>query len=105
MYCEKFSYLHRGSKSLAFRVPKSKWLRTLISKTGTLVAPSANPEGLKPARTVKAASNYFSDHVDFYLDGGALNKKPSTIIRFKKGGFTLERKGETSEKFIRKVFD
>ena len=38
-------YLTRGKPNLAFRLPESKMLRSLIAKTGPLVAPSANPEG------------------------------------------------------------
>ena len=102
---KRFWYLHRGSKSLAFRMPKNKWLKAFILKTGPLVAPSANPEGLTPACTMNEAFNYFGDDIDFYLDGGVLNKKPSTIIRFKKGSFVLERKGATSEQFIRSIFN
>src|SRR3989344_5259641 len=48
----KFEYLHRGAKSLAFRLPKTKWLRNLLQKTGPLVAPSANPEKKPPAETI-----------------------------------------------------
>ncbi len=43
---KKFYYLHRGTKSLAFRLPKQVWLRKFLAKTSPLVAPSANPEGL-----------------------------------------------------------
>ncbi len=46
---KKFKYLHRGTKTLAFRWPKNKWLQNLLKKTGPLVAPSANPEGRTPA--------------------------------------------------------
>ncbi|NUQ57357.1 MAG: L-threonylcarbamoyladenylate synthase, partial [Candidatus Paceibacter sp.] len=46
---EKFYYLHRGSNSLAFRLPNDEYLRDLISQTGPLVAPSANLEGMPPA--------------------------------------------------------
>jgi len=43
----KFSYLHRGQKTLAFRLPKDKKLIQLLKITGPLVAPSANKEGSK----------------------------------------------------------
>jgi len=38
----EFYYLHRGTRSLAFRLPKDKGLINLLKKTGPLVAPSAN---------------------------------------------------------------
>ena len=90
---EKFRYLHRGAHSLAFRLPKKKWLRELLKKTGPLVAPSANPEGKKPAATLKEAKDYFGNGVDFYLGGGRLKSKPSTIIRLDKNQIEVIRKG------------
>lgn len=49
---KELEYLHRGKKSLAFRLPKDRILCDLIKKTGPLVAPSANPEG-SPSRIIK----------------------------------------------------
>lgn len=77
---KKFEYLHRGTKSLAFRMPKNKKLRELLQRTGPLVAPSANPQGLKPAHTIMEAKKYFAEHVDFYLAGGRKKGKPSRVI-------------------------
>jgi len=77
---KKFSHLHRGKKSLAFRIPKPKWLRELLRKTGPLVAPSCNLARKAPAKTIKEAKKYFDKKVDFYFDGGELSKKPSTLI-------------------------
>ena len=42
---KQFEYLHRGTKSLAFRYPKDVFLQKLLKKTGPQVAPSANPQG------------------------------------------------------------
>ena len=77
---EKFKYLHRNTKSLAFRLPKKSSLRRLIKITGPLVAPSANPQGLPPARTAKEAQMYFGDAVDFYKRGGRPKSKSSTLV-------------------------
>lgn len=77
---KKFAYLHRGTKTLAFRLPGKKSLRALIEKVGPLVAPSANPEGKSPAKTVRAAKRYFGKRVDFYLDGGRMAGKPSKLV-------------------------
>ncbi len=87
---KKFSYLHRGKSSLAFRLPKPRWLRNLIEKTGPLAAPSANPEGLKPASSIKEAKRYFGKTVDFYLRG-RINKKPSTLVAIKNGKVIVKR--------------
>ncbi len=77
----KFEYLHRGSGSIAFRLPDKKDLIELIQETGPLVAPSANVEGEKPAATIAEARNYFGNEVDFYIDGGELNNQPSTLLK------------------------
>lgn len=83
---EKFKYLHRGKKSLAFRMPNNQKLLEILKKTGPLVAPSANFEKEKPPETVEETKKYFGDKVSFYIDGGILKSKPSTIIRLYKDG-------------------
>lgn len=93
--CEEaeFFYLHRGTKTLAFRMPKDQWLRDLIAQTGPLVAPSANPEGLPPAKTIAEAQEYFGNDVDFYEDDGRRHSEPSTLITIKDGKVIVLRQG------------
>ncbi len=89
---ESFSYLHRGTKTLAFRLPSSQDLQDLIMKTGPLIAPSANPEGLPPAQNIDEAKNYFGlpaqtgNSIDLYLDRGTIVSKASKVIRLHKDG-------------------
>ena len=90
---EKFSYLHRGTKSLAFRIPDKSDLRELLKTAGPLIAPSANIEGNPPAQTIAEARNYFGGKIDFYIDGGELLGEPSTIIKFEAGGIKIVRPG------------
>lgn len=90
---KKFSYLHRSTKTLAFRLPKKEFLLALLKKTGPLLAPSANPEGLAPALTIAQAKKYFGDEVDFYVNIGKLNKKPSTLVRIKNNQVEVLRQG------------
>lgn len=78
---ERFRYLHRGINSLTFRLPKDFWLIEFLKQTGPLVAPSANPEGLPPAKNITEAKKYFNGLVDYYLDGGELNNPPSKLIK------------------------
>jgi L-threonylcarbamoyladenylate synthase len=80
----KFHYLHRGTNSLALRLPKSVWLRNILKQTGPLVAPSANIEGKKPAYTIAEAKKYFGSRADFYLDRGRLYAFPSILIEIKR---------------------
>ncbi|HEU0085628.1 MAG TPA: L-threonylcarbamoyladenylate synthase [Candidatus Paceibacterota bacterium] len=78
---EDFKYLHRGTKSLAFRLPASEHLRELLEKVGPLIAPSANREGHDPALTIEEARKYFGDEVSLYLDAGTVEGKASRVIR------------------------
>ncbi|MDD5639526.1 MAG: L-threonylcarbamoyladenylate synthase [Candidatus Pacebacteria bacterium] len=88
---KRFKYLHRGKRSLAFRVPNEKWLLKLISRVGPIVVPSANIQGFETAKTISEAYKYFGEKA-IYIDGGKLNKKPSTIVSFE-DGFKIIRKG------------
>jgi L-threonylcarbamoyladenylate synthase len=83
---KKFKYLNRGGGSLAFRFPKKKFIISFLEKTGPLVAPSANPEGLPPAQNAKEAQKYFGEKVDFYLSSGKPKMRPSKIILIDKSG-------------------
>src|SRR5205814_332255 len=85
---EKFKYLHRGKKSLAFRMPKNKSLLEILKQTGPLVAPSANFEGEKFAENIEEAKKYFGENVFYseaassvYKDNGEIKSKSSTLIK------------------------
>ncbi len=80
----KFRYLHRGTKTLAFRVPNNKKLRVFLKRTGPLIAPSANISGKPPAKTITEARKYFGERVDFYVNGGKITGSPSMILEIKR---------------------
>jgi L-threonylcarbamoyladenylate synthase len=80
-------------KNIAFRYPKNKKLLELLKKTGPLVAPSANKEGENPAESIKKAKEYFKDSIDFYLGGGTLKSKPSTLLKIEKEKIEILREG------------
>lgn len=90
----KFKYLHRGTKKLAFRIPKSTFLIDLLKKTGPLVAPSANPQGKNPAKNTEEARKYFGGSVDFYTGKKILKSKGSTIIEWRGELFKPIREGD-----------
>lgn len=90
---KKFVHLHRGTKTLAFRVPKPAWFRKVLEETGPIIAPSANLEGEPPALTIRAAKKYFGKNVDFYADAGPLVSKPSTLIKIAQGNVAVLREG------------
>lgn len=78
---ENFNYLHKGTYSLAFRIPQNIDIKNLLIQTGPLIAPSANISGLPSSKNIKQAQEYFGDLVDIYIDGGELLGNASRIIR------------------------
>ena len=84
-------WLLRGQDTLAYRLPADVPLRQLISLTGPLVAPSANPQSLEPATSIQQAIDFFGDLVDFYVNGGeVIDTAPSQLLRINSDG-ALER--------------
>ena len=90
----EFRYLHRGTDTVAFRLPEKNQLIDLLKEVGPLVAPSANPEGKEPAKTIEEAKGYFGDKVDFYLDEGQVLGLPSTLVAVENGKPVVKRSGE-----------
>ncbi|MGC9120887.1 MAG: L-threonylcarbamoyladenylate synthase [Sulfurihydrogenibium sp.] len=92
----KFSYLHRGKNSLAFRIPDdSVFLAFLREVARPVVAPSANPSELTPAEDINKAIEYFQDKIDLYIDGGkVLENIPSTIVKVENGKVKILREGK-----------
>lgn len=86
------SWILRGGNSVAYRLVRDPALREIIAQTGPVIAPSANPEGLPPARTIAEAKAYFGDAIDAYIDGGSVpeSMQPSQIIRVHDDG-TIDR--------------
>ena len=91
---ERFFFLHRGTKMLAFRVPDHAWLRDVLRETGPLIAPSANPQGKPVARILDEARSYFGFRADFYADGGKLAGESSTLVRFEGNQIQVLRAGK-----------
>lgn len=94
---KNFSYLHRGTKKIAFRLitKKNKNLFNLLKKVGPIATSSANPEGLKPAETISEAKKYFGDKIDLYISTGRKRGKPSTLIEYKNNRIVVIRQGGT----------
>ncbi len=94
-----FSYLHRGTGSLAFRLParlpgpRNKKLVGFLKKIGPLVAPSANWEGSEYSKTIKEAQGYFGAKVNFYVDAGTKRSLPSTLIEIRNSKVMVLREG------------
>lgn len=98
-----YTYLHRGTNTLAFRVPDNCALQSFLEKTGPLVAPSANVAGERPALTVADAYTYFGDNVDFYVDQGARKENPSTVVMLEGNVLDILREGAVPESSLREM--
>ena len=81
----KYGHLTRGTGSIAFRVAGTQVLQDILSISGPIIAPSANPDALAPATTVQQAYEYFGDTIDFYIDGGICDEPPSTVVHVSNG--------------------
>lgn len=84
-----------GWETQAVRVPASPWLAALLAAVGEpLYAPSANPQGLAPARTPEEAWNMFGAGVDLYIGTAAVGDGlPSTLVTWTDGDWRLLRQG------------
>ncbi|WP_297455875.1 L-threonylcarbamoyladenylate synthase [Persephonella sp.] len=99
---DKFEYLHRGQKSLAFRIPDNdEFIQFLKTLKLPVIAPSANPERKKPASDIQEAIRYFGNKVNLYIDKGKLEGKPSTIVKVK-DGLKILREGSKDIEEIKK---
>ncbi len=96
--CDKpeLTYLHRGTKTLAFRLPADDEFRAFLRETGPLIAPSANPEGKSPATTIAEARTYFGEMVDSYQEAGILSGAPSTLVTIEEGKIRILREGSVT---------
>lgn len=80
-------WIQRGNQSVAYRLPDDSRLQQLLTSTGPLIAPSANPQGQPPAMTIQEAIKYFGDSVDFYVDGGQVhNATASQLLQVQPNG-------------------
>lgn len=90
---DNFSYLHRGTKKLAFRFPSNKLLLKILKKTGPLISTSANLSNQPPAINLNQAKKYFNKQINFCVDAGKILSKPSTVIEINKGKVQVLRQG------------
>jgi tRNA threonylcarbamoyl adenosine modification protein (Sua5/YciO/YrdC/YwlC family) len=92
---DSLAYLHQGTGHGAFRVVADAPLRALLEQTGPLLTTSANHPGQPPAANMAEARIYFTDKVDFYVDGGNRSDRPaSTVARLRADGtFEIKRPG------------
>ena len=98
--------LTAGTGTIGIRVPAHPAARALVAGAGgPLTAPSANPPGAEPPRTVEAARAYFGDAVAVYVDGGALPGGASTVASVEQGQLRVLRAGPIPESVLRAALD
>jgi L-threonylcarbamoyladenylate synthase len=97
---QEWAYLHRGKKSLAFRMPRDAWLTDFLSLSGPIIAPSANMQGKDPIRRGDQAQAMFGKKVSLILDHGLLERQPSTLISFVRNDILVLREGAVSRTTI-----
>lgn len=71
----------KDNKSMAVRLPKNEFLLSILKETGPLISTSANISSHCVVKTINDAINIFSDELDFYVDGGILDSRPSNIYK------------------------
>jgi L-threonylcarbamoyladenylate synthase len=98
--------LTAGTGTIGVRVPAHATARALVAGLGRPVtAPSANPPGAEPPRTLAAARAYFGDAVAVYLDGGVLPGGASTVASVDDGELRVLRAGPVPESALRAALD
>jgi L-threonylcarbamoyladenylate synthase len=90
---KKWSYLHRETYSLAFRIPNNTLLLELLAETGPITSTTVNLSGKKPSETIKEAFTVFKQNVDLYVEHGRMVSTPSTIVSFVEKKPTIIREG------------
>ncbi|MFQ5405726.1 MAG: L-threonylcarbamoyladenylate synthase [Candidatus Micrarchaeia archaeon] len=87
-----------SSNSVAFRISSNDFLRSLCRASAVpVVATSANLSGEKPVFDFEKAKNLFYGKVDLLVDGGKLEKTPSsTIVSLTGENPVLLRRGPVS---------
>jgi L-threonylcarbamoyladenylate synthase len=81
---------------IGVRISSQPIASQLVASLGRpLTATSANPSGQEPARTVDEAKGYFSDTIEFFIDGGRLESKTgSTVVEVLNSEVKIIREGE-----------
>ena len=92
-----------GREDIAIRVPKDEFLLKVIELSHPLFAPSANPEGEKPAENCSECYSYFKDNISLCVEGETCGK-PSTLISLLGGRPELLREGAYPFEKLLEVF-
>ncbi|MPZ69021.1 MAG: threonylcarbamoyl-AMP synthase [Actinobacteria bacterium] len=84
-----------GAKGVAVRVPAHDLTLELLRAAGPLAVTSANRSGEPPATTIEEVRSYLDSGVGAYLDGGACDGVPSSVVSLL-DGVAMLREGPIS---------
>ncbi len=89
-------------RTICLRVPENNIARSMARRLdGLLVATSANPGGMPPARSANNAIDYFRGEIDAVVDGGpSPSGSPSTIVDVSEGKVVILREGAVAAEKI-----
>jgi tRNA threonylcarbamoyl adenosine modification protein (Sua5/YciO/YrdC/YwlC family) len=78
--------------NLGVRLPEN-WFTEVVADIGVpIVTTSANVTGQDFLTSIDDLSPVIKEQVDFFIDDGVINGRPSTLIYLDKGGFNLKRR-------------
>ncbi|SMP11335.1 L-threonylcarbamoyladenylate synthase [Desulfurobacterium pacificum] len=77
---------------VAVRIPDDAVLLQILEEVYPLFAPSANPQGLTPARNCQECIGYFGNSLSLCVEGKCGNQ-PSTLIKFTSDRWEVLREG------------
>ena len=98
--------LTAGTGTIGVRVPGHAVARALVAGLdGPLTAPSANPPGATPPRSLTAARAYFGTRVATYVDGGELPGGASTVAAIDGDQVRVLRAGPVDEAALRAALE
>ena len=84
---ERFKHVNFGLETLGVRIPDNWFCEILRDENVVFVSTSANISEEKPIKSVVELKNEILDYVDYFVDDGILDGKPSTIVDLSFGEF------------------
>ena len=90
---------------IAVRIPDDAFLLDLISKTGPILATSANRHGFDTPSEVAGILDQLELQPDLAIDGGSVNTVPSTLVNCNADPVVIERVGVIPVEDIERVLN
>lgn len=91
--------------SVGIRMPADDFLLELVADIGPLACTGARRDGRELATQVADVRRQLGADVAIYVDGGARNGAPSTIVDVTRGGAHVLRPGAIADEDVRHVAD